>query len=209
MISSILLLFSLLVLASGTSILPATNNTQEVGLSCNIKAYSQVEAVLKYCTNIILSNVEVPSGKSLNLHLRDGSTLTVRGSLFHGHGEKYWDGHGGSGGVTKPKLLQIANVNNGHFSNVHLKNCPLFFTGITKVKDLTLDGWNADCSEGDKILYNKVYTFKWTTAIMAIPIVTQLLKDSNCHTLLEPFQETQLDHILHCMWEQVFRLDLQ
>ncbi|XP_072383072.1 polygalacturonase-like [Diabrotica undecimpunctata] len=179
MVSSIFLLFPLLVLASGTSILPTTNNTEGVGVSCTIKEYSQVEAVLKYCTDIILSNVEVPSGKSLNLHLRDGSTLTVRGtisfdvgyndiwlvtisgnnikvigekgSLFHGHGEKYWDGHGGSGGVTKPKLLQIVDVNNAHFSNINLKNCPMFCTGISQAKDLTIDGWNADCAEGDKL----------------------------------------------------------
>ncbi|XP_050501104.1 polygalacturonase [Diabrotica virgifera virgifera] len=176
---SVLLFLSLLALISGTSVLQATNNTEAVGDSCTITQYSQVDGVLKSCTNIILSNVEVPSGKSLNLYLRDGSTLTVRGtisfdvgynniwlvtisgnnikvigekgSLFHGHGEKYWDGHGGSGGVTKPKLLQILNVNNAHFSNINLKNCPMFCTGITKAKDLTIDGWNADCAEGDKL----------------------------------------------------------
>ncbi|XP_056648860.1 uncharacterized protein LOC130453249 [Diorhabda sublineata] len=143
---------------------------------CYITQYSQVANALSKCTNIVIDSLVVPSGITLDLKLKDGAILAFKGtttfevgynditlmtisgnninvfgesgSLIHGQGEKYWDGQGGSG-VKKPKLFQIHDVNHAVFKNINLKNCPLFCLSIVKATDLSIDGFKADCSEGD------------------------------------------------------------
>ena len=87
------------------------------------------------CATIVLSNVAVPSGTTLDLtKLNDGTTvifegttsfgykewagplisvsgtkITVKGASGHvidGNGAKWWDGEGSNGGKTKPKVWQ-------------------------------------------------------------------------------------------------------
>ncbi|CAG9853868.1 unnamed protein product [Phyllotreta striolata] len=175
MLIKILLTFGAIITANAK---PPEIASANITSSCVITEYNQVENVVKACTNIVIQNLAVPANKKLVINLREGSVLTFRGttsfgvgslndwlltisgtnihvigekgSLIHGHGEQYWDGQGGGGGRIKPKLLQISHVTNAKFENINLKNCPMFCTGVTNAEGLTIDGWRADCSEGDK-----------------------------------------------------------
>ncbi|XP_056630631.1 polygalacturonase-like [Diorhabda sublineata] len=162
------------IFVSSTEIISQVSNLTN---DCYITQYSQVANALSKCTSIVIDSLVVPSGKTLDLKLKDGAILAFKGtttfevgyndvylmtisgnninvfgesgSLIHGQGEKYWDGQGGSGGVTKPKLFLIQDVNHGVFKNINLKNCPMFCTTILKSNYVTIDGFKADCSEGD------------------------------------------------------------
>ncbi|CAH1275332.1 unnamed protein product [Diabrotica balteata] len=144
---------------------------------CTVTQFSQVAQAVNDCTNLIISNLVVPGGQTLKLHLRHGATVTFEGttvfevahwegplieftgekvlvqgasgSILNAQGEKYWDGHGGSGGVTKPRFVQISTTGGSVFKNIHLKNCALFCVGI-RANDLTISGWTIDSHEGRK-----------------------------------------------------------
>ncbi|XP_050503170.1 polygalacturonase isoform X3 [Diabrotica virgifera virgifera] len=144
---------------------------------CTVTQFSQVAQAVNDCTNLIISNLVVPGGQTLELHLKYGATVTFEGttvfevahwegplieftgekvlvqgasgSILNAQGEKYWDGHGGSGGVTKPRFVQISTTGGSVFKNIHLKNCALFCVGI-RASDLTISGWNIDSHEGRK-----------------------------------------------------------
>ncbi|XP_057658692.1 polygalacturonase-like [Diorhabda carinulata] len=146
---------------------------------CTITKFSQVNTVLSSCKNIIISNLLVPGGEQLLLNLQNGSTLTFEGvtrfEVFHweGHlvkvvgdnvtvegapgsildaqGEKYWDGQGGAGGVTKPKFFYIQTTGGSVFRNIHLLNCAHFCVGVG-AQDVIITGWVLDSVAGDKDL---------------------------------------------------------
>ncbi|XP_072396250.1 polygalacturonase-like isoform X2 [Diabrotica undecimpunctata] len=71
------------------------------------------------------------------------------GSVLDGQGPHYWDGKGGSG-TRKPRFIKI-NANGGStFQGIHLLNCPINCVSLSGSKDMTIRGWNIDCSAGDK-----------------------------------------------------------
>nr|ADU33277.1 endopolygalacturonase [Chrysomela tremula] len=143
---------------------------------CYVKSYEEVDSVVQNCNRIVLESFEVPAGKTLTLKLRkkavllfegtltfgmaywDGSLIEIRGEniqviggtnhLIHGHGEKYWDGLGVAG-VVKPKRLMSINVKGGTFTNINIKNCPVFCVAIMG-NDLTFSGFNIDLQDGFK-----------------------------------------------------------
>ncbi|CAG9861615.1 unnamed protein product [Phyllotreta striolata] len=126
---------------------------------CTITEYKQVDDVLKRCTNITISNLTMPGGIQLKLDLQKGSTLTFEGttvfevahweghlvevtgegvlvqgapgSILNAQGEKYWDGQGGNGGLTKPKFFKIGTTGGSVFRHIYLLNCAHFCVGIT------------------------------------------------------------------------------
>ncbi|XP_057658693.1 polygalacturonase-like isoform X1 [Diorhabda carinulata] len=146
---------------------------------CTITKFSQVNTVLSSCKNIIISNLLVPGGEQLLLNLQNGSTLTFEGvtkfevfhwegplvkvvgdnvtvegapgSILNAQGEKYWDGQGGAGGVTKPRFFYIQTTGGSVFRNIYLLNCPLFCL-IIAAQDISVTGWVLDSVAGDKDL---------------------------------------------------------
>lgn len=130
------------------------------------------------CATIVLSDVAVPSGTTLDLtKLNDGTTvifegttsfgyeewkgplisvsgtkITVQGADGHvidGNGAKWWDGKGSNGGKTKPKFFYAHSMKQSTISNLNVKNTPVQGFSINSATDLTLDSITIDNSEGD------------------------------------------------------------
>ncbi|CAH1100341.1 unnamed protein product [Psylliodes chrysocephalus] len=160
-----------------TTASPLFNETSYAG-GCTITSYSQVSTVVKSCTNIIINGLAVPAGKTLQLDLKSGTTLTFQGTTSFGYGTKwegplifitgnrinvigapgskldgqgphYWDGKGGAN-PGKPKFFRIKATGGSTFSNIHLLNCPIQCVSIQNSNQLTLSGWNIDVSAGDR-----------------------------------------------------------
>ncbi|CAH1156163.1 unnamed protein product [Phaedon cochleariae] len=168
----------LIAVLSAASI-AVTSATPVADSSCTISSFDQVASVLAECTDIVVSNLEVPAGETLNLETKKkgvtitfegkttfaykewygpllrvkGKAITVvgaKGSVLDGQGQLYWDGKGGNGGITKPKFFKIKATEGSHFKNINLLNCPVQCTSIDHSGPLTLSGWNIDVSQGDK-----------------------------------------------------------
>ncbi|KAI1180240.1 glycoside hydrolase [Nemania sp. FL0916] len=135
--------------------------------------YSSASVSKGSCSTIVLSSLQVPGGKTLNLeNLKDGTTvvfegtttfgyaewegslfsvsgnkITVKGaqgSVLDGQGALYWDGQGGSGGVTKPKFFKANHLNDSTLQGITIKNAPknsfsLNYVNNLIVKDVTVD----------------------------------------------------------------------
>nr|ADU33338.2 endopolygalacturonase [Gastrophysa viridula] len=146
--------------------------------SCTITNFEQVSSVIADCTDIRVSDLQVPAGETLDLEFKKtgvtitfegkttfgykewagpllrikGKALTVvgaEGSVLDGQGQLYWDGKGGKG-KKKPKFFKIKATEGSHFKNINLLNCPVQCTSIDHSGPLTLSGWTIDVSAGDK-----------------------------------------------------------
>ncbi|KAJ0117308.1 hypothetical protein N8I77_006681 [Diaporthe amygdali] len=132
----------------------------------------------KSCATIVLSSLVVPSGTTLDLSsLEDdttvifegtttwgyaawagpllqieGKSITVQGAsgaLLDGGGSKYWDGEGGSGGVTKPKFFYAHDLTDSTITNLHIQNTPIQAVSINGASGLTITDMTIDNSAGD------------------------------------------------------------
>ncbi|KKY38806.1 putative glycoside hydrolase family 28 protein [Diaporthe ampelina] len=131
----------------------------------------------KSCATIVLSSLVVPSGTTLDLSsLEDdttvifegtttwgyeewagpllqieGKSITVQGAsgaVLDGGGAKYWDGEGGSGGVTKPKFFYAHDLTDSTITNLHIQNTPIQAVSINNADGLTVTGMTIDNSAG-------------------------------------------------------------
>ncbi|CAH1184729.1 unnamed protein product, partial [Phyllotreta striolata] len=162
---------SAIILALALSALPSSHQT-----NCIVTEFSQVESAVRGCDHVVIRNLQVPGGRPLKLDLRDGATLTfegrtvfgiahwlghlvqvtgkrvtvegAQGSVLDAQGEKYWDGHGGSGGVTKPRFFHVGTSGGSVFKNIYLRNCAHFCVGVTAT-DTHLFGWTINVTEGN------------------------------------------------------------
>ncbi|KAJ8970225.1 hypothetical protein NQ317_003771 [Molorchus minor] len=169
----ILILASLLALLVVPVI--ALNETQTRN-SCTVTSYSQVDTAVGSCSDIVISGIEVPAGKALDLNLKDGTKITfdghvkfayaewdgplvhikghgitiegTEGHVLDGQGALYWDGKGSSG-KTKPVFIRIETTGGSVANNINLLNCPIWCASI-KSSDLIVDGWTIDVADGDK-----------------------------------------------------------
>lgn len=57
---------------------------------CIVTEFDQVSEAVENCKDIIISDLQVPGGKQLSLHLTEGTTLTFRGTTTFGYQE--WTG---------------------------------------------------------------------------------------------------------------------
>ncbi|KAF3008519.1 glycoside hydrolase 28 protein [Curvularia kusanoi] len=130
------------------------------------------------CTNIVLNNIQVPAGTTLDLtKLKDGTTVTFQGTTSFGYkewsgplisvsgnkitvngasghvidanGAKWWDGKGSNGGKTKPKFFYAHSMTSSTISNLNIKNTPVQGFSINGATGLTLDHITIDNSAGD------------------------------------------------------------
>lgn len=131
------------------------------------------------CTNIVLNNIAVPAGTTLDLtKLKDGTTVTFQGTtsfgykewegplisvsgnkiavkgasghVIDGNGAKWWDGKGSNGGKKKPKFFYAHSMKASTISNLNVKNTPVQGFSINGATDLVLDHITIDNSAGDK-----------------------------------------------------------
>jgi polygalacturonase len=131
------------------------------------------------CATMVLSDVAVPSGETLDLSkLADDTTvifegettwgykewkgplidiggngITVQGAKGHvlnGDGARWWDGKGGNGGVDKPKFFAAHNLKDSSITGVNIKNTPVQAVSINGCDGLTITDMTIDDSDGDK-----------------------------------------------------------
>ncbi|KAJ5665960.1 uncharacterized protein N7477_008408 [Penicillium maclennaniae] len=130
------------------------------------------------CSTIVLSNVAVPAGTTLDLTgLKKGTTvifegettfgykewsgplvsvsgtdITVQGAsgaYLNGDGARWWDGKGTNGGKTKPKFFYAHNMIGSKIENIYIKNSPVQVFSINGANDLTLSGITVNNADGD------------------------------------------------------------
>lgn len=135
-------------------------------------------ASAKLCATMVLNNVAVPSGTTLDLSkLADGTTvifqgtttwgykewagpllniggnkITVQGasgSVLNADGARWWDGQGGNGGKTKPKFFSAHSLTSSTITNLNIKNTPVQAVSINGCNGLTITGMTIDDSAGD------------------------------------------------------------
>jgi polygalacturonase len=63
----------------------------------------------------------------------------------------WWDGSGGSGGVTKPKFFYAHSLTSSTITNLYIKNTPLQAVSINGASGLTITGMTIDNSAGDSL----------------------------------------------------------
>uniref|UniRef100_A0AAR5PEX8 Uncharacterized protein n=1 Tax=Dendroctonus ponderosae TaxID=77166 RepID=A0AAR5PEX8_DENPD len=116
--------------------------------ACHVTQFYQVDVAVEICDVIVLENLFVPGGETLNLLLKDNTTVYFSGnitfgyyewegpliainatnaviegkddSILNGQGELYWDGLGEWGSV-KPKFF-VMQLHNSIMSNIHVLN---------------------------------------------------------------------------------------
>ncbi|TRX90360.1 hypothetical protein FHL15_008725 [Xylaria flabelliformis] len=142
--------------------------------------YSSASVSKSSCSTIVLSSLQVPGGKTLNLEkLNDGTTvifegtttfgyaewegslfsvsgnsITVKGaegSVLDGQGALYWDGKGGSGGVTKPKFFKANHLNDSTLEGITIKNAPKNSFSLNYVYNLTVKDITVDDRDGEAL----------------------------------------------------------
>lgn len=156
-------------------------NISERASSCTFSGSEGASSASKSktsCSTIVLSDVAVPSGTTLDLtDLKDGTSvifegttsfgyeewdgplisvsgtdITVTGAKGHvidGDGSRWWDGKGSNGGTTKPKFFYAHDLTSSTINGLSIKNSPVQTFSIDGSTDLTLSDMTIDDSDGD------------------------------------------------------------
>ncbi|MCJ1308694.1 Polygalacturonase 1 [Agyrium rufum] len=159
------------------AVLPDATIEKRAG-SCTFTAASAASASKKSCATIVLSNIAVPSGTTLDLtkltsgtHVIFQGTTTfgykewagplisvsgtninvtgASGSLIDGGGARWWDGQGTNGGKTKPKFFYAHSLTTSSISNLNVINTPVQGFSIDGAKTLAMNSITIDNSAGD------------------------------------------------------------
>ncbi|RYP35078.1 hypothetical protein DL767_003983 [Monosporascus sp. MG133] len=146
--------------------------------SCTFKTAAAAAAGKKSCTNIVLQDITVPAGQTLDLtKLKDGTTVTFAGKTTFGYkewegplisvsgkgiavkgasghvidanGAKWWDGKGSNGGKKKPKFFFAHGLTSSSIVGLNVKNTPVQGFSINGVNGLTLKDIHIDNSAGN------------------------------------------------------------
>ncbi|KAK3320057.1 glycoside hydrolase family 28 protein [Cercophora scortea] len=159
---------------------PSLNDTQPCTFTGST-GYSLLKASNRSCTDIVLSDLSVPAGVTLDLrNLRNGASVTFQGetswgysewagplvsisgtnitvkgapgSLLNGSGDLYWDGEG-QGGKTKPKFFQ-ARLIDSTISDISILNAPVHVFSINNSRNLKIANVIIDNLAGDGLAKN-------------------------------------------------------
>ncbi|KAG5878972.1 hypothetical protein JTB14_028804 [Gonioctena quinquepunctata] len=142
--------------------------------NCTITQRTQVSGVLSTCDNIIVRNLLYAANRTLELPMRNGTTLTfdgafvfgfaewhgpaikimgnnitVRGSANHkldGRGMRWWNGKGGPAEI-RPTFLHI-KATNSLIEDIEMIDCPGRCVDVDS-KSLTIRNWLIDVSSGN------------------------------------------------------------
>ena len=130
------------------------------------------------CATIVLNNVAVPSGTTLDLSsLADDTTvifegettwgykewagpllqikgtgITIKGAsgaVLNADGARWWDGEGSNGGKTKPKFFYAHSLTDSKIVDLSIKNTPVQAVSINDCDGLTITDMTIDSSDGD------------------------------------------------------------
>ncbi|XP_018329552.1 endopolygalacturonase I-like [Agrilus planipennis] len=147
--------------------------------SCNLTGNSidELNAIKSSCKNIVIENLRVPAGKTLDLTgisdtsitfrgnisfgyaewkgplvLISGSNVNItgeRGHVFDGQGARWWDTLGGNGGVRKPRFFKIRYLYNGVVNHLHFLNSPRHCFAIHNCTNITVNNVVMNTKDGD------------------------------------------------------------
>ncbi|KAJ5666971.1 hypothetical protein N7462_011380 [Penicillium macrosclerotiorum] len=145
--------------------------------SCIFNSAASASASASSCSTIVLSDIEVPAGETLELKdlesgtkvIFDGETtfgyeewdgplirisgsgVTVSGTSNHsinGDGSRWWDGEGTNGGKTKPKFFYAHDLDDSIITGLNIKNTPVQAFSVQS-DNLVLSSITIDNSDGD------------------------------------------------------------
>ncbi|KAI9376651.1 glycoside hydrolase [Aspergillus egyptiacus] len=131
------------------------------------------------CSTIVLSDVAVPSGTTLDLSdLKDDTTVIFEGTTTWGYkewkgpllqikgnritvkgaegaklnaeGSRWWDSEGSNGGKTKPKFFYAHDLTDSSITDLHIENTPVQAVSINGCDGLTVTDMTIDNSAGDE-----------------------------------------------------------
>lgn len=151
--------------------------------SCTFTDAASVASGKSSCSTIILKNIAVPAGTTLDLTKLNsgtqvifqgttsfgykewegplisvsGTDITVTGASGHvidGNGAKWWDGKGSNGGKTKPKMFYAHSLKKSTIKGLNVKNTPVQFMSINSASDLNVVDVTMDNSAGDSLGHN-------------------------------------------------------
>ncbi|KAF4944838.1 hypothetical protein FSARC_14570 [Fusarium sarcochroum] len=171
MFSSIIMLGGL---AASTLALP----TLETRASCTFTDAATAIKNKAGCATIILNNIAVPAGTTLDLtKLKDnthvifqgkttfgykewegplisftGNNLLIEGASGHSidcEGQRWWDTKGSNGGKTKPKFFSAHSLKNSNIKKLNVLNTPVQAFSINSVTNLGVYDVHLDNSLGD------------------------------------------------------------
>ncbi|KAJ6172127.1 Endopolygalacturonase [Penicillium chermesinum] len=137
----------------------------------------------KSCSTIILSDVAVPSGTTLDLSdLEDDTTVIFEGETTWGYkewdgpllqisgtgitvkgaegaslnadGARWWDSHGSNGGKTKPKFFYAHGLTSSTITNLYIENTPVQAVSINGANGLTITDMTINNQDGDSLGHN-------------------------------------------------------
>ncbi|KAL3468116.1 glycoside hydrolase [Aspergillus heterothallicus] len=130
------------------------------------------------CATIVLSDVAVPSGTTLDLSdLEDDTTVIFEGTTTWGYkewdgpllqikgngitikgasgaklnpdGARWWDSEGSNGGKTKPKFFYAHDLTDSSITDLYIENTPVQAVSINGCDGLTVTDMTIDNSAGD------------------------------------------------------------
>ncbi|OHF00656.1 endopolygalacturonase 1 precursor [Colletotrichum orchidophilum] len=130
------------------------------------------------CSNIVLQNISVPAGVTLDLtDLNSGTNVTFQGKTSFGYkewlgpliavsgsninvvgapgnlidcgGQRWWDGKGGNGGKIKPKFFAAHDLQDSNIRNLNVLNTPVQAFSINTCTNLGIYNIIIDDSAGD------------------------------------------------------------
>lgn len=174
-------LLSLALAGAGASLVAAAPAAPlQERSSCTFTSAAAAISGKSSCTSIILSNIAVPAGTTLDMtDLKSGTTVTFEGTttfgyeewdgplvsfsgtdititgatgnLLNGEGAKWWDGEGSNGGKTKPKFFYAHDLKSSTIKNLNIENTPVQCFSVDGASDLTITGVSIDNSAGDAL----------------------------------------------------------
>ncbi|KAG9522549.1 endo-polygalacturonase, partial [Aureobasidium melanogenum] len=172
--------------AAVVSAAPASSPIEKRATTCTFSGSSGAASATQSkaaCATIVLNNVAVPAGTTLDLtglktgtHVIfegtttfgykewsgplvsvSGTSITVTGasgSVLDGDGARWWDGKGSNGGKTKPKFFYAHSMTTSSINGLTIKNSPVQTFSIDGAKTLTMDSITIDGAAGDSLGHN-------------------------------------------------------
>ncbi|KAI3324071.1 glycoside hydrolase family 28 protein [Xylariaceae sp. AK1471] len=161
---------------------PSLDHALQKRASCTFSGSAGASSASKSqasCATIVLSNVAVPSGTTLDLSkLADGTHVIFEGTTTWGYeewagpllqiegnditiegasgsvlnpdGARWWDGEGSNGGKTKPKFFAAHSLTgSSSITNLNIKNTPVQAVSVNGCEGLTITDMTIDNSAGD------------------------------------------------------------
>ncbi|CDM27702.1 CAZyme family GH28 [Penicillium roqueforti] len=167
--------------AAVVSAAPAPTSVSELversSSTCTFTSAASAIASKKACSTIVLDNIEVPAGVTLDLTKLESGTKVIfkgettfgykewtgplisisgskievsgqSGHVINGGGASWWDSEGTNGGKTKPKFFYAHSLDDSSITGLNVKNTPVQAFSVQS-DNLVLDQITIDNSDGD------------------------------------------------------------